>query len=253
MIMSSARLAALLMVCLAAAVGGRAADLPIIEKARAFVGGEALLKRIESIHYVGRIVGPDPADPGKQMSAAIEIVVQKPYQYRVTVTSDQTIDSTALDGYDAWNRRTAVGDPKRWQQTVQGTEQIKRLRANAWENISFYSGLSREGGVVEDKGPVQFEGLSCEKVAFVYSPNIIYYRYFDVATGRLVFSETETGSSIREQGEVRVDGVRFPKTLVSITKDGDGPAKTITITFDKITLNEKFPASYFAVPSLAPR
>jgi hypothetical protein len=43
--------------------------------------------------------------------------------------------------------------------------------------------------------------------------------------------------------------VRFPKSLVNITKDpATGRENTLTITLDKITLNESFPESIFAVP-----
>lgn len=227
----------------------RGAEIPVLAKARAFLGGDVALESIRSIHYVGKILGPDPKDPKLQTSAAIEIIIQRPYQYKVTVTSDQVIDSTALDDYDAWNRQTAVGDPKSWRQTLQGPEQIKRLRANAWENISFFGDLTRVGGVVEDKGSADIGGVACEKVAFIHSPSIIYYRYFDQATGRLVFSETETGGTIREEGEIRVDGIRFPKALISLAK-ADGKEMTVKITFDRITLNEVFPASEFAVPPL---
>lgn len=242
-----------LVVVLAAALAGilRGAELPIITKARAYVGTEAALNHVHSIHYSGTLETTDPRDPTKQTRAAIEIVLANPDRQRVMITSDKTIEVTALDGYDGWTRVTAVDDPTKWQQTLIGADGIKRLRANTWENLAFYRGLEEEGGSVEDRGRQTVDGVECEKVAFVHAPNIIFYRYFDIATGRIVYSETEAGGSIREEGELVVDGIRFPKRIVTVSKNQAGQPQTVTITFNKILLNEKLPAGYFAVPSLA--
>lgn len=245
----------LLLVVLTAATAGvlHGAELPIIAKARAYLGTEAALNSVRSIHYIGTLVTNDPSDSKKQTRAAIEIVLRKPDEQRVTITSDKTVETTALDDYDGWTRVTAVNDPTKWQQTLLGADGIKRLRANTWENVAFYRGLEQEGGSVEDLGRKTVDGIECEKVAFIHAPNIVFYRYFDVATGRIVYSETESGGSIREQGEIVVDGVRFPKSIVTVSKNQAGQRQTVTITFDKIVLNETLPASYFAVPSLATR
>jgi hypothetical protein len=134
-----------------------------------------------------------------------------------------------------------------------GSDQIKRLRATTWENLSFFRGIERVGGRMEDLGPVTFEGIACQKIAFIHDTNIIFYRFFEVSTGRLVYTETENGSSIREQGEIKVNGIRFPKSMVNTTKTPTGQLRTFTVTFDKITVNEVFPANLFAVPALSPR
>ena len=79
----------------------------------------------------------------------------------------------------------------------------------------------------------------------------MFYRFFDLATGKVVYSETETGSTIREHGEIIVNGVRFPKSIVTVSKNPAGQPQSVTITFDKITINETFPPNFFSVPSLA--
>lgn len=264
-------LAAVAVAIVAGAVHG--AELPIVAKARSFLGPEATLVAVQSIHYVGTLVTTDPTDPKKQTRAAIEIIVVKPDKYRVTITSDKTIETTALDGYDAWSRVTAVGDPTKWQQTLQGGDGVKRLRANTRENILFFHGVEGEGGTIEDMGAATIGGVRCEKVSFVYSretigfhffdvsnskqiytsPTIVFTRFFDLATGRLVHTETEAGVSIDEQGEMIVSSIRFPKTIITVSKNQAGQAQTVTITFDKITLNEQFPPSFFGVPSLTSR
>ena len=226
----------------------RAAELPIITKARARLGSEAAIGDVKSIHYVGTLVTTDPADPSKQQRAAIEIVFQKNDQQRITTTYDQLIETTSLDGYDAWQRKQHPTDPTTWQQTLQGAEQIKRLRANTWETLAFFRGLETRGGRIEDQGVVTIDGVACQKVAFIHAENIIFYRYFDLATGRLTLTETEAGGTLREQGEVIAAGLRFPKSLVTTTRNPAGKVQTVTITVEKITVNEVFPASFFAVP-----
>jgi hypothetical protein len=227
-----------------------AGELPMIAKARAFIGTEAAIEAIKSVHYVGTLTVTDVNDPKIQTKATMEIIFQKPDQQRIKAVSDKTIEVTALDGYDGWQRITDAKDATKWQQTLLGTDQIKRLRANTWENLAFFRGLERRGGKVEDKGTTTIDGVACQKLAFVHAPNIIFTRYFDAATGRLVYTETETGGTIREQGEVIVNGVRFPKSIVTDTKNKDGKMQKATIVFDKITLNETFPPNVFAIPAL---
>jgi outer membrane lipoprotein-sorting protein len=252
MIISTVRFVAILAVALAGAAI-RGAELPILAKARSYLGSEEALRRVHTIHYTGTLVTTSPTEPNKQTRAGIEIILEKPDRQRVTIKTDTTIETTALDGYDGWTRTTAASDPTKWQQTLLGVEGIKRLRANTWENVAFYRGLEAEGGQVKDMGTATIDGVECEKVAFVHAPNIIFYRYFDLSSGRVVYSETETGGSIKEQGEIVVDGVRFPKSIITVSKNAAGQSQTVTITFDKVTLNENLPASFFAVPSLANR
>ena len=54
-----------------------------------------------------------------------------------------------------------------------------------------------------------------------------------------------------------VDGLRFPQKVTSVSKVTDANGQLVenptVIAFSKITLNETFPGSYFAVPPLRPR
>ncbi len=227
-----------------------AAEPAIIAKARAYLGTEAALDAVKSVHYVGTLITADPADATKQTRAAMEIVFQKPGQQRIVATSDKVIETTALDGYDGWQRIQDAANPTKWRQTLLGSEQIKRLRANTWENLAYFRGIERVGGRLEDQGAKTVEGVACQKIAFIHGPGIVFYRYFDVATGRLVFTETEAGGTIREQGEMIVNGIRFPRSIVTSTKNAQGQTQTVTINFEKITVNTVFPENQFRVPAL---
>jgi len=229
------------------------AELPIVAQARAFLGAEADLEEVKSVHYVGTLVTSDPADANKPASAAVDIVFQKPGQQRISIAYEKAVEQTALDGYDGWQRQQDPSDPAKWRQTLLSADQIKRLRANTLENLMFFRGIDRVGGKIEDLGPVNVDGVACQKIAFIHGPNIVFTRYFESATGRLVLTETEAGGAIREQGSMVVNGVRFPKTIITVTKAAGGKVQTVTINFEKITVNEVFPPSFFAVPALSNR
>jgi hypothetical protein len=237
-------------VALSLAGNAAGAEPPIIAKARAYIGSEAALNSLKSVHYVGALVTVDPSDAKKQTRAEMEIIFQKPEQQRITARFDQKIEVTALDGYDGWQRVTETGDKTQWKQTLLGTDHVRRLRANTWENLSFFRGIERAGGRVDDLGTVAVDGVNCQKLAFVHAPKIVFFRYFDVATGRLVMTETESGGTIREQGEMVVNGIRFPKSIVHATKNEAGEVQTVTITFEKVLVNQAFPPEMFSVPSL---
>lgn len=221
----------------------------MIAKARAYLGSEAALNAVKSVHYVGSMVAPDVSDPKKSITVALDIIFQAPYRERTTSSTDTLIDTNALDSYDGWHRIQDPKDLTRVKVQLLATDQVRRQRAIAWENLGFFRGLEQQGGHVLDQGQVTVAGVVCRKLAFVHSDNIIFYRYFDEATGRLTLTETESGSAIREQGEIMVNGVRFPKVIVNSGKDATGQEKTVTITFDRVTINEDFPASVFALPS----
>ncbi len=236
------------LVCLALLPGLRA-DEALITKARAFIGSEAALNGVEAIRMVGslEVVESGEATPG---TAKIEILFQKPDRQRITAISDARIEVTALDGYDAWSRVSDPRDPSQWQVTLLGPDQIRRLRANTFENLSFYRGLRTRGARIEDRGTATVDGVACRKLAFVHGPDIVFTRSFDVATGRLVLTETDSGTQIREEGELRSGGLRFPKRIVTLNTLPDGSTRTIRVTFDEISVNPTIDPSVFAVPVL---
>lgn len=237
-----------LVVCCTLAAGGSAcgAEPAIIAKARARLAPDAVLDAVKSIHYVGTITAPDPANPANEIRQGIEIFLQKPAQQRIVVTSDAVIEISGLDGYDAWRRTIDAKDPSRWQQSQMGSEQVKQLRADVWENLAFFRGIEQVGGWVRDEGAATIDGIACRKLAFHHSDELVYYRYFNAATGELVLTGSER-NNIREQGELVAGGIRFPKSL-EVAQSVNGETTKRTLIFENITVNEPLPASLFAVP-----
>ena len=222
-----------------------------IARARAYLGTEDALNAVTSVHYTGtletteRPAGADATAAGTPVRLPVDLVFQKPYQQRITLTRPAAVETTALDGYDGWSK-TTDSQTKRWKLSLLPAGQIKRLRANTWENLNYYAGLGRKGGSVQLAGDVTVDGVACIQLLFVHAEDIVFRRYFDKATGRLVKTETENGAEIREEGELIVSGVRFPRRIINRSASQE----VTTITFDKVVLNELVPAAEFAVPAL---
>lgn len=237
-------------------VSAQTADA-IIAKARGYLGSEAALNAITSVHFSG-FMEPGKVAPGSAVPprVSIDIIFQKPYQQRIEAKGADTTDTTALDGYAAWQRTDNLHDPSRWSQTVLDPDQIKRLRANTWENLNFYKGIEQSGGSVTDLGPVTLNGKPAVKLAFRHDVGIVFYRYFDPQTGKLLLTETEQGGTIQEEGEIMVNGLRFPKRVTQTVKGVDAKGQPLEqkliMDFDKITINEVFPDSDFEMPLACP-
>jgi len=194
----------------------RAAEPAIITKARAYLGTEAALNAVNTLHYSGKLELSDMDADGPEGPITIEIIFERPYHQRSTVTSERGTEITVLNGYDAWQRVSAANDDTRWNLTLLQIPQIKNLRANAWENLSFFRGLEEAGGQIEDLGVTTMDDQTCRKLAFIHSPEVVFYRYFNVATGRLVLTETMRGERIREIG-----GLCFKLFKIILQRDVD--------------------------------
>jgi hypothetical protein len=211
----------------------------VISRARAHLGRDAALDGVRTLRYIGTIQAGDEA------RGTIEILFKKPFQQRITQTIGELREITALDDMEGWVRIEEVANPDNWQMRLLDVPQIRRLRANNWENLNFFRGLERRGGRVEHRGEGTLNGTRTVKLAFVHNPEIVFIRHFDAATGKLLLTEIEQGGTIREEGEIVVSGIRFPRRVISTIED-----RTVTITFSEVKVNEDVPDSVFAVPPL---
>ena len=233
------------------AAGNLVADTKaVIAKARAYIGSEEALNALRSIQYQGvlQVAGDKPE--AKMIERQVEITFQKPFQQRIAVKGDDIIEATGLDDYEAWQRIEDPKDASRWRMTLLGPDEIKRRRANTWENLSFYLGLESRGGRIEDLGQTTIDGVECHHLAFFHEPGIVFHRYFDVSSGRLVLTETGEGDRIREEGQLESGGLRFPKSLISTKRTPDGKERVVTLRFHRVVTNQAFPDSLFRVPSM---
>ena len=218
----------------------------IIAKARAYLGGDQLLDAVQSTHMVGKVTYDDGS------TGTIDLIFQKPCSQRVVIATDKTIEITALDDYEGWTRIQEAQDPTRWRLTLLNPDQIKMLRSNTIEQLSFFRSTDQQGRVVEDQGDAVIDGRTCRKVSFKRDNGSVFVRYFDAATGELVLIETpQQGGKVREEGVLLAGGIRFAQRHTQTSKLADGKIQTIKIDYEKVTVNEVFPESLFAVPSIS--
>lgn len=232
-------------------VSAAMADPVTLKQARSFIGDEAALEAVTSLRFEGQLEVMDLGDDAPDGPVTIKIFFQKPDRQRITATNGTRVETTALDGYDAWQRVSDSADPSVWRVTLLGPEQIKRLRANTFENLTFYRGLEDRGGRVEDLGPAKIDGVDCHKIAFVHGPGIVFTRWFELTSGRLMLTRTESGTDIREEGEIRTGGLRFPKKIITHNSLPDGGKRVIQVTFDQIEVNPTIDPDLFCVPPMA--
>ncbi len=226
------------------------AEPAAIALARAYLGPESTLDAITSIHYVGTLDRMDPDSGGKAPThASLDLILSKPLRQRLVARQEKVTMTTVLDGYDAFDFLQDNNVPSRFRLTWLTVGEVKTLRANTWENLYYYR--APEGGSIEDMGPATIDQIACERIDFSHGPGLVYQRYFDRDTGRLVLT-VRGPESFRESGEIRVDGIRFPKTIVSTTKTASGKDLVTTATFESITLNETLAPGLFAAPSILP-
>jgi hypothetical protein len=234
-----------------AAAASAGAEPAVIGLARAYLGPDSTLDSVQAIHFSGTLdrSDPDHAERGIE-HATFDLIVAKPARQRQIVHGAKATETTVLDGYEAWDYLEDNADPSRHVMTWLKATDIKGLQASTRENLYFFRGLSGEGAVV-DRGPATIDGVTCERVDFVHSPAVVFERFFDRDSGRLV-STLVGNETVREAGEVRVDGIRFPKTVVSSKKTASGKDLVSTVTFERIVLNEPQGPSTFAVPAAPP-
>lgn len=213
-----------------------------IAKARRYLGTEEALEQVRSVRFIGTLL------TDTQQSVSIEIIFQKPYQQRIVTTGIDRMETTALDDYEGWQKIEDLKDKGRWRMKLLTKDQVKRLRANTWENLAFFRGLQIKGGQVENHGDTTVEGRVAHKLSFMHTTGSVFTRYFDAETGKLILTETEQGGKIREEGEIVAGGLRFPQKIVTITPMEGGKERSATIVFEKVVVNEAFASSLFTVP-----
>lgn len=224
----------------------------VIKLARSYLGSEASLNAVESVVYKGTLVssGVNAEGAPQSTTAKIEIIFAEPFYQRIRIVSPQRTETTALDDYEAWQRIENPDNPAQWRMTLLDTAQIRRLRANTWENLSFFSGIEKIGGSTKDMGMVEIDGKRLHKISFNHGHGIIFHRFYNPTTGRLELSETDNGARIVESGENRVAGIRFPDQVTTTSKRADGTTQTVQVNFDSIEVNTTVTRDTFRVPSI---
>ncbi|HZZ19267.1 MAG TPA: hypothetical protein VFE25_07860 [Opitutaceae bacterium] len=220
----------------------------VIGLARAYLGPESTLEGLKSIHFVGTLDRTGAAPGVAATHTDLDMVFEKPLRQHTVMRAEKATMTTVLDGYNGWDWLQDNSNAAKHRLIWLQLPDLRTLRANTWENLYYYK--TPEGGSVEDKGPVAVDGIDCERVDFDHGSGVVYQRFFDRDTGRLVL--TVLGAeSFKESGEIRVEGIRFPRTIISTVKTPKGVI-TETATFTKVALDEPVAESLFTLPSAVP-
>ena len=212
----------------------------IISKARAYIAEEETLNAVESIRYIGTYV-----DTSRGTTGRIEIHFEKPFRQRLEISEGDEVQTTAIDGYEGWKRQMNRNSPEKWQLLILEAGELKRMRANTFENLNFFRGIEKVRGTAENLGIVKRDGRDAHRVIFRYGGGLFYERLIDVKNGELLLTVNDQGLEIQEVGEIRVDGIRFPQKVMTLV---NGEIIN-TVSFETITVNEQFEDDVFELPS----
>ena len=215
----------------------------ILAKAREYLGGDTQLRAVETIQFHGSFTTNKGEEKGE-----ILIYLKKPFKQRLDIirAHDGSIETTAINDIDGWGRRVNKEDADDWTIRILSMPELKRMRANTYDNLNFYSGIEKLGGKIINKGIVNKDGKNAYVLHFQYDNTIHYKRYFDVNTGKLLATINDKGIEIKDIGEFIVDGIRFPREQIRIE---DGKKKD-TLSFNKIIINAPMDDKIFELPSL---
>lgn len=213
----------------------------IVTMARDYLGGDEKLASIQTITYRGEFENTTNLNTGE-----INIFLEKPLRQRMEVIDGEFSEITAIDDYDGWKQRKNRGNAADWAFVVLPVGELKRMRANTWENLNFFRGIEKLRGEVIHKGKTRKDGRDAYLLLFRYDDEVFYERYFDVATGELIATVNDQGIEIREMGEMRINGIRFPEKVVTLY---EGEVIN-TVTFTEILINENLSDSLFEMPVL---
>ncbi len=242
------RLSAAIALGLSVAAAAQAADevAAVIAKARAYLGSDEALDRIKAVRYIGTLEGTDAT--GKVLKGKLDVTFQSPNRMLQVMAFADRIETTGLDDFTSWFLEQKSANPAQYRFAARGLDAVTHARASVWENLAYYKGIESVGGRVEDAGTVTVDGKPAHKLIFRHGEKISFARWFAPATGQLLLTETEDGTAIREEGEMPVAGVRFPKKTINTPKSGSG---SLVIIFDKVIINEPLSEKSFA-PQLSP-
>lgn len=229
-----------------------APEHPFIAKYRALQGSDAALDAVQSLHYWGtvettRLTGTKP------IYGKVEIAYQKPWQCRLIFDTARSHMERGTDGEKAWRMVSEESISPKPTVVMLKPYDGNRLRASLWQTLFFNRGIEEAGGRVDDAGVTVIDGIMCQKLAFIHpyvAPSFAFINYYDRATGRLVLTDCSDGNEqTREEGDLLSGGIHFARVVVTTVVES-GRVHSERIVFDKITVNESFPAGYFSMPDL---
>ena len=223
-----------------APLSGELSTDKIIRMARDYLGDGETLDGVKSLRFSGAY-----EFAGGNSGGRIEILLEKPMRQRLELIEGDEIQTKAVDGDDGWRRLMSRRDPNSVVIGILDAPLVREMRANTFENLNFFSGIGEMRGRILNRGKTKKDGRDVYVLVFQYNEHLYFERYFDAATGELISTVNGEGLEIKEVGEIRSGGIRFPERIVSL-KDGE---ILNAVIFEEIAVNEEFDRKMFEIPS----
>ena len=217
-----------------------ATELPdLIKKIRENIASPAKLDQINSLEYVGNFKNSD------EDFGSIVLSFQKPHLQRIDICKlNKRI--TRLIGENIGFLQIKDLDTDQFESTIMPPNAYNYLRTNSIETLFFYKTPPSENIILELGDELDWKGIKAVKVTFKYPNNLVYIRYVDSKTGKILATVLPDGNKLVEEGEYIVDRIRFPRKLYTYNKKDELMS---TITFEKIKVNPKFEEDFFRYTS----
>ena len=172
---------------------------------------------------------------------------QKPMRQRMVAVVNNRKEVSALDGSEGWTTFERVGDSLPLGMEIFDPIRILIMQSAVREAFSFYKRPTVRNGGLFYEGEETIKGRECIVLTYEHGDGIAYQRYIDAETGQLMKMLDSKGVEYFEQGEIVVEGIRFPKKMVSTFPTALGQ-QTMEFSYNSIKLNQKLPASDFKMP-----
>ncbi len=212
-----------------------------IEKARAYLGDSNKLDSITSIHYKGSLLYSS-GDLG-----TIEMVYQKPMKQRMVAVIGDRKEVSVLNKSEGWTTFERVVDSVPLSMEIFDPIRILIMQASVREAFGFFKKPNVRNGEITYEGKETVKGRECVVLTYHHGDGIAYRRFFDSETGRVLRTLDSKGVEYVEEGEIMVEGVRFPKKMVSTFSTAIG-SQTMEFAYTTIQLNKDLPESDFIMP-----
>ena len=122
---------------------------------------------------------------------------------------------------------------------------VERVALTSFENLHFFEDTRRLFGRVKFQGVEEHRGERAYRLRFMYPSGMYFDRFFSTEDGDLIATIDDRGIEIVEEGEFVVNGLVFPKRILTFEED-----KLLhTVVFENIEVNPELDDSLFEIPS----
>ncbi|MBD5782531.1 hypothetical protein IEN85_23735 [Pelagicoccus sp. NFK12] len=210
---------------------------------REYMGGDAKLNAIQSVRFEGVLVQPGG------MSGTVESVMKKPGYYQFISSIGGIRETSTLAPTGAWRKLENFREPGAYTLSFYDVEELRNLEATISDSLGFLKAPKTRNGRIEFVGKGKVRGKQAVILNYVYSDGIWFRRYFNPETGRVMFMQSSKGMVFTYEGDIEVDGVRFPKKVL-VTYVSQYGESTMEISYSKAEVNLEVDLQRFRVPQV---